>query len=64
MAQAFSEILVILFLLSCLTIGVAGLTELASYFGWREGFGRGFWTSLVGGTLIVFGLLVLHLTLR
>jgi hypothetical protein len=62
--QALGEILVILFLLACLTIGVAGLGELAAYFGWREGFGRGFWISLVGGTLIVFGLLVLRLALR
>jgi hypothetical protein len=64
MAQALSEILVILFLLACITIGVAGLTELAACFGWRRSLGRGFWVSLVGDTLIVFGLLVPRLTMR
>ena len=64
MLQALSEILVILFLLACIVIGVAGLAELAAYFGFRQSFGIGFWVSLIGGTLIVFGLLMLRLILR
>jgi hypothetical protein len=64
MAQALREILVILFLLARITLGVAGMSELAACFGWRQSLGRGFWVSLVGGTLIVFGLLVLRLAMR
>jgi hypothetical protein len=55
--QALYEIMVILAFLACLTLAGSGVSE-----GWRRllgwpGLGRGYWGSLLGGTVMLFLLL-------
>lgn len=58
MAQAPLEILAILFVLACLTLGGATLVEAGPRFTRRGTLGRGVWLSLAGGTALLFLLLL------
>ena len=56
--QALAQVLVILYVLACLTIVAAGAVEGWQRFQWHRTLGGGFWASLLGGTVLVFLLLL------
>ena len=58
MRQTLDEILLILFLLACLTIGGATLVEAGRWLLGYPRLGLGFWVSLLGGTILLLFLLV------
>ena len=59
MVQALLEILVILCFLACLTLaGSSALEAWRRLLGW-PGLGRGYWVSLLGGTVLLLSLLAI-----
>lgn len=57
--QALLEILVILLFLACAALAAAGALDAARWLRGRPGLGRAHWSTLLGGTALVFLLLVL-----
>jgi hypothetical protein len=57
MLRATQEVLIILFILACLTIPVAATADLLAWILRRPQLGSGFWVSLLGGTTFLFVLL-------
>ncbi len=58
MTKALAQILVILYMLACLTIAGAAVLEGWQQFLWHRTLGTGFWVSLLGGTALLLLLLI------